>query len=41
MVVIHGDRVTSFYDDVIARMRQNVARDVNVGKVTLKVSISA
>ena len=41
VVVIHGDRDTSFYDAVIARMRQNVARDVNVGKVTLKVSISA
>ncbi|MBO4456301.1 MAG: sensor domain-containing diguanylate cyclase [Butyrivibrio sp.] len=41
VVVIHGDKDTSFYDSVIARMRQNVARDVNVGKVTLKVSISA
>ncbi len=41
VVVIHGTHDKKFYEGVIARMRQNVARDVVVGEITLKVSISA
>ncbi len=41
VVVIHGTHDKKFYESVIARMRQNVARDVVVGEITLKVSISA
>ena len=41
VVVIHGTHDKKFYEGVIARMRQNVARDVVIGDITLKVSISA
>ena len=42
VVVIHGTHDEQFYDGVIARMRQNVARDVTLNNgVILKVSISA
>ncbi len=41
MVVIHGTHDKKFYEGVIARMRANVARDVVIGEVELKVSISA
>ena len=41
VVVIHGKHDRFFYEDVIARIRTNVARDVTVGDVTLKVMISA
>ncbi len=43
VVVIHGTHDTKFYDSVIERMRQNVARDVVLSEsgITLKVSISA
>lgn len=41
VVVIHGSHDKKFYEGVIARMRQNVARDVVIGDVNLKVSISA
>ncbi len=41
VVVIHGTHDKKFYEGVIARMRQNVARDVVLSNVTLKVSISA
>ena len=41
VVVIHGTHDERFYESVIARMRQNVARDVVLSDVTLKVSISA
>ncbi len=42
VVVIHGTHDKNFYEGVINRMRQNVARDVVVSNnITLKVSISA
>jgi diguanylate cyclase (GGDEF)-like protein len=41
VVVIHGTHDKKFYENVIGRMRQNVARDVVIGEVQLKVSISA
>ena len=42
VVVIHGTHDAQFYDGVIERMRQNVARDVTLNNgVILKVSISA
>ncbi len=41
VVVIHGTHDKSFYESVITRMRENVARDVVLSDVTLKVSISA
>ena len=42
VVVIHGTHDQQFYEGVIDRMRQNVARDVTLsGGVILKVSISA
>ncbi|WP_029231624.1 sensor domain-containing diguanylate cyclase [Butyrivibrio sp. VCB2006] len=41
VVVIHGTHDKKFYEGVISRMRQNVARDVVIGDITLKVSISA
>ena len=41
VVVIHGTHDKKFYEGVIERMRGNVARDVVIGDVTLKVSISA
>ncbi len=41
VVVIHGTHDKKFYEGVIARMRQNVARDVVLSNVTLQVSISA
>jgi diguanylate cyclase (GGDEF)-like protein len=41
VVVIHGTHDKKFYEGVINRMRQNVARDVTIGEVKLKVSISA
>ena len=41
VVVIHGTHDKKFYEGVINRMRQNVARDVVIGEITLKVSISA
>jgi diguanylate cyclase (GGDEF)-like protein len=42
VVVIHGTHDSQFYDGVIARMRQNVARDVTLNNgIILKVSISA
>lgn len=41
VVVIHGTHDKKFYEGVIARMRQNVARDVVIGEINLKVSISA
>ena len=41
VVVIHGTHEARFYESVIARMRENVARDVVLSDVTLKVSISA
>ncbi len=41
VVVIHGTHDKKFFEGVIARMRQNVARDVVLGDITLKVSISA
>ncbi len=41
VVVLHGSHDKKFYEEVIERMHQNVARDVVAGNVTLKVSISA
>ncbi len=41
VVVIHGTHDKKFYEGVIARMRQNVAREVVLGDITLNVSISA
>jgi diguanylate cyclase (GGDEF)-like protein len=41
VVVIHGTHDKKFYESVIARMRQNVAREVVLSNVTLNVSISA
>ncbi len=41
VVVLHGAHDKKFYEGVIARMRQNVAREVVVGDITLNVSISA
>ena len=41
VVVIHGTHDKKFYEGVISRMRQNVARDVVIGDINLKVSISA
>ncbi len=41
VVVIHGTHDKKFFEGVIARMRQNVAREVVLGEVTLQVSISA
>lgn len=42
VVVIHGTHDKQFYEGVIERMRQNVARDVTLNSgVILKVSISA
>lgn len=41
VVVIHGTHDKKFYEGVIARMRQNVAREVVIGDITLQVSISA
>ena len=41
VVVIHGTHDKKFYEGVIARMRQNVAREVVLNDVTLQVSISA
>lgn len=41
VVVIHGAHDKDFYEGVISRMRQNVAKDVVLKEVTLKVSISA
>ncbi|MBQ7613651.1 MAG: sensor domain-containing diguanylate cyclase [Butyrivibrio sp.] len=41
VVVIHGVHDKKFYEGVIARMRQNVARQVVLTNVTLQVSISA
>ena len=41
VVVLHGSHDKKFYEGVIARMRQNVAREVVVGNITLNVSISA
>ena len=41
VVVIHGTHDKKFYEGVISRMRDNVARDVVIGEINLKVSISA
>ncbi len=41
VVVIHGTHDKKFYEGVMARMRQNVAREVVLSDVTLNVSISA
>ncbi len=41
VVVIHGTHDKKFYEGVIARMRQNVAREVVLGDIKLNVSISA
>ncbi|MBQ3795673.1 MAG: sensor domain-containing diguanylate cyclase [Butyrivibrio sp.] len=41
VVVLHGAHDKKFYEGVIARMRQNVAREVVIGEVRLNVSISA
>ncbi len=41
VVVLHGAHDKKFYEGVIARMRENVAREVVVGEITLNVSISA
>lgn len=41
VVVIHGTHDKKFYEGVIARMRNNVAREVNIGSIKLNVSISA
>ncbi len=42
VVVIHGTHDAQFYEGVIERMRQNVARDVTLNNgIILKVSISA
>ena len=42
VVVIHGTHDKQFYEGVIERMRQNVARDVTLNNgIILKVSISA
>ena len=42
VVVIHGTHDKQFYEGVIERMRQNVARDIVLGNnINLKVSISA
>ena len=41
VVVIHGTHDKKFFEGVIARMRQNVAREVVLPNVTLQVSISA
>ena len=41
MVVIHGVHDKQFYEGVIDRMRQNVAREVVIGEHRLNVSISA
>ena len=41
IVVIHGKHDRFFYEDVVTRIRNNVARDVTIGKVTLKIILSA
>ncbi len=41
VVVIHGNHDKKFFEGVIARMRQNVAREITLGDITLNVSISA
>ena len=41
VVVIHGTHDKKFFEGVIARMRQNVAREVTIGEISLTVSISA
>ncbi|WP_292142937.1 diguanylate cyclase domain-containing protein [Butyrivibrio sp.] len=41
VVVIHGTHDKRFYENVISRMRQNVARNVVIGDITLRGSISA
>ncbi len=41
VVVIHGSHDRKFYEGVIARVRENVARDVVIGELTLTASISA
>lgn len=41
VVVIHGTQDRKFYESVIARMRENVAREVTIGEIELKASISA
>ena len=40
-MVLHGAHDKKFYEGVIARMRQNVAREVVIGEIKLNVSISA
>ena len=41
VVVIHGTHDAKFYEGVIERMRNNVARQVTIGEHKLNVSISA
>ena len=41
VVVIHGTHDKKFFENVIARMRENVAREVIIGEIRLKASISA
>ena len=41
VVVLHGAHDKKFYEGVITRMRDNVAREVVIGDIRLNVSISA
>ena len=41
VVVLHGAHDKKFYESVMDRMRQNVAREVVIGEIRLNVSISA
>ena len=41
VVVIHGTHDKKFYEGVIERMRNNVAREVTIGEHKIQVSISA
>ncbi len=41
VVVLHGAHDKKFYENVMDRMRQNVAREVVIGEIKLNVSISA
>lgn len=41
VVVIHGTHDRKFFEGVIARMRENVGREVTIGEIKLNASISA
>ena len=41
IVVIQGKHDRFFYEEVVTRIRNNVARDVTIGDITLKIILSA